>query len=112
MILGASHGLSSAKPWSQSQKETADVIVNADKASNTLMKFKFQEGIPPTEARQLVRVLRTNRLNVFATNEGYYSQIGLLPEMTMVRVRVVRPADGARIKGTSDLVSLRLTQVG
>ena len=104
LVLGTGHGLASAKPWSQSQKETADIIVNADKSSNALLRSHLHEGFTLPETRQLVQMMKENRLNLFGTSaESYYSHIGLLPEYTALRVQVAYPARGATIKGTAVL---------
>ena len=101
MIFGTGHGLASAKPWSQSQKETADIIVNLDKASDTLLQSQLHEGFTPSETRQLVQMMKANRLNVFGSGADSYSRIGLLPRLTALQVKVVVPARGATIKGVA-----------
>jgi Bacterial Ig domain len=102
VIFGTGHGLASAKPWSQSQKETADIIVNLDNASDTLLQSQLHEGFTPSETRQLVQMMKANRLNVFGSGaDSYYSRIGLLPRLTALQVKVVVPARGATIKGVA-----------
>jgi hypothetical protein len=104
VIFGTGHGLASAKQWSQSQDEVADTIVNVEKASNALVQSQLQEGggTPVAVTRQLVQMMKANHLNVFATGAGtYYSRIGLLPQLTALRVRIIIPVDGAVLKGTS-----------
>jgi Bacterial Ig domain len=101
VIFGTGHGLASAKSWSQSQKEVADTIVNVDKASNPLVQGELLEG-NALASRQLVQTMKVHRLSLFATGAvGYYSRIGLLPELTVIHVRVFIPVGGATLNGTS-----------
>ena len=100
VIFGTGNGLSSAKSWSRSQKEVADIIINADKASNPLVQSELIKGNAP-RSRQLVQVMKVYRLSLFATGAvGYYSRTGLLPELTALQVRVLTPQRGATLKGT------------
>jgi hypothetical protein len=100
VIFGTGHGLASAKSWSQSQKEVADTIVNVGKSSNQLVQIELFGG-NPLDARQLVQTMKVHRLSLFATGAvGYYSRIGLLPELTVIQVRVIIPVGGATLKGT------------
>jgi hypothetical protein len=101
VIFGTGHGLASAKQWSQDQKVTADVIVNIGRASNALVGDQLHEGFSPSETRQLVQMLREHSLNIFSTGAAStYARMGLLPQLTAVRVQVVKPAPGATVKGS------------
>ena len=101
VIFGTGHGLASAKSWSQGQKEVADIIVNVDEASDLLLQSDLLRG-NPLESRQLVRAMRVHQMSLFATDAvDDYSGIGLLPQLTAIRVRVVKPAHGAVLQGTS-----------
>jgi Bacterial Ig domain len=100
VIFGNGHGLASAKSWSQNQKEAADIIVNvdkADKASKPLLESELIQS-----SRQQLEAMKNYRMSLFATGAvGYYSRIGLLPELTALQVRVAIPVRGATLKGTS-----------
>ncbi len=101
VIFGTGHGLASAKSWSQGQKEVADIVVNADEATDPLLQSEVLRG-SPLVTRQLVQAMRVHRMSLFATGAvDYYSQIGLLPRLTDLQVRVVYPPRGAVLKGTS-----------
>jgi hypothetical protein len=101
VIFGTGHGLASAKSWSQSQKEVADIIVNVDEASNSLVQSELLRG-NPLVSRQLVQAMRVHRMSLFATGAvDYYSRIGLLPQLTALQVQVAKPAHGAVLNGTS-----------
>jgi hypothetical protein len=103
VIFGTGHGLASAKSWSEAQKEVADITVNVDEASNILVQSELLRG-SPLVSRQLVHAMRLHRMSLFATGAvDHYSQIGLLPQLTALQVRVAKPADGAVLKGTSVL---------
>ena len=103
VIFGTAHALTSAKSWSQSQKEVADITVNIDKASNPLLHSEIVKGSTHV-ARQLVQIAKVYRLSLFATGAvGQYSRAGLLPELTALRVRIIVPRRGATLKGTSVL---------
>ena len=98
VIFGNGHGLASAKSWSRSQKEAADIIVNVDKASKPLLQSQLVKGI----SRQQLEAMKHYRMSLFATGAvGYYSRIGLLPELTALQVRVTVPVAGATLHGTS-----------
>ncbi len=98
VIFGNGHGLASAKSWSQSQKEAADIIVNVDKASKPLV----QSELLKQSSRQELEAMKEYRMSLFATGAvGYYSRIGLLPQLTALQVRVIIPVRGSILKGTS-----------
>jgi hypothetical protein len=106
VIFGTGHGLASAKSWSQSQQKVADIIVNVDEASNPLVRSELLRG-DPVLSRQLVHGMRVHRMSLFATGAvDYYARIGLLPQLTALRVRVAEPAPGAVLKGTSLLAAI------
>ena len=64
-------------------------------------------------SRQLVQVMKEYHLSLFATGAvGYYSRIGLLPDLTALQVRVVSPARGATLKGTSLLDAIATDSSG
>ena len=103
VIFGTGHGLASAKSWSQSQKVLADVTVNVDEASNSLVQTELLRGNSPI-SRQLVQAMKIHHMSLFATGAvDYYSGIGLRPQLTAVQVRVVRPERGAVLQGNSVL---------
>ena len=105
VIFGTGHGLASAKSWSKNQQEVADITVNVEQASTSLVQDELIKGNAAL-SRELVQTMRANRLSLFASGAvGYYSRIGLLPELTALQVRVIRPLRGARVKGTSLLAA-------
>ena len=109
VIFGTGHGLASAKSWSQDQNEAADIIVNVDKASKPLLQNEFVKGV----SRQPVEEMKDYRMSLFDTGAvGYYSRIGLLPELTALQVRVTIPIRGAILKGTSVLDAAALDPSG
>ena len=103
IILGTGHGLASAKAWSQNQKQVADITVNIGEASNTLVGTDLIKG-HPAFSRQLVRVMKTHRLSLFATGaDAFYSKVGLAPQLSDIQTRLRFPVDGATLKGTKVL---------
>ncbi len=101
VILGNVFGLGSARTFSDSQKATADVTVNIDKASDALIRNVLFNGILPVQSRQVVQIMKSDRLSLFDTGApAYYAELGLLPELTEPQTRVLYPGDGATLRGT------------
>jgi hypothetical protein len=98
VILGTSKGLTSAKSWSENQKVAADIAVNANGASNTLMTELVKN---PVQSRQLVTLMRSHHLSLFATNaKAQYSKEGLFPDLTELRTSILLPTNGAKLERT------------
>jgi hypothetical protein len=105
VILGTGHGLVSAKSWSESQKVVADITVNIDRASNSLVQSELSQG-SSTVSRQLTRTMKTRHLSLFATSaQAYYTKVGLLTELTDIHTRMLIPPNDATLKGTCVLVA-------
>ena len=100
VIFGTGHGLASAKSLSQSQKEVADTIVNVGKASDSLMQLELVLVLSTQPT--IVQTMKVHHFSLFATGAvGYYSRIGLLPELTVIQAKLLFPAAGSSVKGTS-----------
>ena len=96
VILGTSNGLAAAQTWSKSQKAAADIVVNANVASNTLVRELVND---PVLVRQSIMVLQSHDLSLFATTEKMqYKKTGLFPDLTDVHTNVVVPKDGAELR--------------
>jgi hypothetical protein len=101
VILGTSNGLTSAKSWSENQKVVADITVNAHQASDTLIRELVNNAV---QSRQLVMVMRSHHLSLFATHaQVQYSRAGLFPDLTELRTRILIPVDGGKLEGTKVL---------
>ena len=99
VILGTSNGLASAQSWSESQRVAADIAVNANVASNTLVYGG--EQAPSVLVRQSIMVLRSQDLSLFATSEKtQYKKTGLFPDLTDVHTNILVPKDGAELDKT------------
>jgi hypothetical protein len=100
VALGTGKGLTSARSWSASQKEVADVTVNVDSASDTLVRNELIRE-DPVLPRELTRTMRSHHLSLFATNaKVYYTRVGLFAYLTDLHTNLIIPTDGAKLKRT------------
>jgi hypothetical protein len=100
VILGTGHGFASAKTWSKDQKLVADVTVNYQKASSTLLGAELFKG-NPEELRTLPAFMAAQHLSVFGTSDrSHFAHIGLPPALTAVQTRIVLPRKGTKLAGT------------
>ena len=75
----------------------ADIVVNANVASNTLVNEGEQS--PSVFVRQSIIVLRSHDLSLFATSEKtQYRKTGLFPDLTDVHTNVFIPRDDAELE--------------
>jgi hypothetical protein len=98
--LGTYNGLAAARGWHQHEVVTADVTVNIDKASDTLVANVFWP-YGTGAIRRLVHISRTLRLDLFATGESvFYLKEGLhANHLPVPLIRVIHPAIGATVNG-------------
>ena len=98
-IIGTTEGLASARSWHQHQVAAADVTVNIDKASDTLVENEVY--VPVSFIRQEAQVARAHNLSLFATSAASsYAKEGLFTGFTALRTSMVIPSSRTSLVGT------------
>ena len=104
VAVGTAEGWAAAKTWHHDQLAGADVMVNIDKATDTLVSSQLVS--PSYSPRALDRLARIHRLSLFGTSAAsQYSNVGLFAGFLDIRSSVVRPSKGAELSGTELLVA-------
>ena len=102
IIVGTDNGLTYARAWNHTLLVAGNVTVNIDKASDDLVQSTLFVGAADVSfIRQSAQIAKTRHLSLFATSvQAYYTKEGLLPELTDVHTRMLRPLNGATLEGT------------
>lgn len=112
VLLGAFVGLSYGRYWHQREEVMADVTVNLDKVSNSLVDLYLFPG-GAAYVRPWERIAAVRRLSLFATAAASsYSREGLFKELSAITTSVNVPAEGATVTGTQNLLAAATSPMG
>jgi len=99
LVYGTGHGYASAKSWSSTEQQVADVTVNYLKATPFLLETQLIKG-QPTSSRELAQTMAEHQLSVFDTGDrSFYAKVGLLPALVAIRTAMVHPTPHATLSG-------------
>lgn len=111
VVFGTYSGIVNARTWHARQVAAADITANMAKASDVLVAGKvvnLEYG-----PRELLPTLRDHHLALFGTSAAdRYAREGLLPGLSSVSTRILRPKNGEAVSGTELLGATALDPSG
>jgi hypothetical protein len=98
IILGTINGLNGARELHQYQITLADITANIHKAPDSLVEMEVLQS--PAWIRKEAQFAETDHLSLFGTAvAATYRKEGLFPAFSILRTKMLVPANGTKLSG-------------
>lgn len=114
IAFGTKNGYTQAVTWNTKMIDASKVMVNIDKAPDTLVTSVLHPSTPSqaTFVRKMDHIAQNEHLSVFATRAAHQEALEGLPKESDLETAVLSPGRGSRLKGTVGLIASGSVDMG
>ena len=114
IVLGTKNGYTQAVTWNTKMSDASKVMVNIDKAPDTLVTSVLHPSTPSQASfvRMMDHIAQNEHLSVFATPAAQQEAREGLPKESSLETEVLSPGRGSRLKGIVGLVASGSFDIG
>ncbi len=113
VVVGSAEGVSGARAYRGYEETAAAVTVNIKEAPDGLVENQLAAGYQPASfIRRMAHYAMVHRLSLFSTDVSAYRRAGLPVDRTPPTTTVVKPMDGAVLRGAVFLVASATDKFG